>query len=892
MDAESPHDLDESNPVREHPLQCGLLYLSLLAICLAPFFYGSYPQWVAGFAVAVFCALGISHIALSSILGTSWFSVPRYVALPAYLLLGWLSFTVIRDAALGPGADRFPALSVRTLPFAFAYFAAGSLGASCGTPKRLKTLLAALTVIGVVLGIFALVQWFGWDVKNFTWHAVSRPSGIYINPNRFAVTEALCVSCGLALFLAELNATRGLLESGTWNQNGWQSRGLDTRRLLRQALLVAALVIMGGSLALTLSRLTILAFGIGLGIAAFFWTRFASRRAVYSGTGESFRDLPLTERIQRIAFWTLPAIIMLGWGVWAFSLGNQTLTERFSTINASDSRLAVMKAAWPLFDSTQAKLFGHGLGSFAAVFTAVQPATLTERWSQLHSDWMQLAVEAGIPALVLAALLTAAWCVCWWRKASKLESAKALFRTPDSASGSIFMLAPLAGIFTVLICSGADFPLRETGSALAFFYLAGALVRSHTASSSSRSLRVLRAGLAFVLIVALGWSAWIAGRNALACASSPWRGRYLLPVETGTDPAAWERATTLDPDEPELHFLLALAADNAINAPPDVLENGLEHCRIGAALSPRDYHFPWVAALLSEKLHRDDDAAAYLDRTVSLFPENLELRMNAGLYYLRRKVKGRNPDDSQRIAAIEKALYYFKLVVKRDPSYSSRIADWMDESGCTSSEVTALWEGTGAASCLARARYFADRELWDFAGRALIPVDPSALPAGKREAIWYHALLGAVEFYQTRDDAGIAQWGKAVALGVVRNEPEAYNWIAERAQHLSPESTERLALALADRLKEAPALVNILGTALRASGKDFSAFTLLSKTAGNTDYLCALFADAALEIGDILTAEQQARKVLRYKSEGRNWVPWQENFDRKLDERRKRDKQK
>lgn len=804
-------------------------------------------------------------------LGTDWFPVPRYVALPIYVLLGWLSFTVIRDAALGPEADRVPALSVRMLPYAFAYFAAASLGANFGAAKRLKTLLAALTVVGVVLGVFTLVQWFGWDVKNFTKHTVSRPSGMYINPNRFAVMEALCLSCGLALFLVEIEPPSGSVSSRR-----------DPRRLWRLALWIMALAIMGSSLALTLSKLTILAFGIGLGIAAFCWTR----RAAFSGNGESFRDLPLAERIQRIAFWSLPAIIMLGWGVWVFSFGNQKLTERFAGINASDSRLAVIKAAWPLFDSTQAKLFGHGLGSFEVVFTSVQPATLTERWTRLHSDWLQLAVEAGVPALALAVLLTASWCVCWWRNASSLD-------TQDSGHSIFFQLAPLAGIITVLICSMADFPLRETGSALAFFYLAGALIVGPGRPNHFPGLatRIARSGLALVLIVALGWSAWTAGRNALAYASSPYRGQYMLPVETGTDPAAWERATSLDPGEPELHFLLALAADNAKDAPPDVLAKGLEHCRIGAALSPRDYHFPWVAALLSEKLHREDDAAAYLDRSIALFPENLELRLNAGLYYLRHRVKGRGPDEAQRSAAVDKALDYFKLVVKRNPSYATRIADWMDGAGCTSSEATALWEGTGTAACLGRARYFADRELWDFARRALIPVDPNNLLAGKREAIWYHALLGAVDFYQTRDDHGIDQWREVVELGAARNEPEAYNWIVERAQHLSPESTERLALALAQRLKESPALVHALGTVLHASGKDFSAFTLLSKTAGNTDYLCALWAETALEIGDFPTAEQQALKVMRYKSEGRNWVPWQENFERKLDARRKRDKQ-
>ena len=71
----------------------------------------------------------------------------------------------------------------------------------------------------------------------------------------------------------------------------------------------------------------------------------------------------------------------------------------------------------------------------------------------------------------------------------------------------------------------------------------------------------------------------------------------------------------------------ALAADNAKKASPEVLTKGLEHAQIAGVLSPRDYHVPWVAALLSEKLGRIDEAASYHQRAITLFPTNVALRV-------------------------------------------------------------------------------------------------------------------------------------------------------------------------------------------------------------------------------------------------------------------------
>jgi len=875
----------KSSAGREHPFQRGLLYLSLVVLCLAPLAFGAYPPWVSGFAAGAFCVLGVAHLILSYFLGTDPYPVPRGIAIPGYALLVWLVVMVARDVFLGGEGDRFPALSVRTLPYAFAFFSAGMLGASFGKRRRIHVLMWALTALGFILALFTIAQRYGLTLGGLIPNSVDRPAGLLINPNRFAVMESLCVSCGLGLLLAsfvELDLSYNALRN----------------RFIKQAVLLVALVVMSASLVLSLSRLTIVAFGVGLGLVAWVWVWY--RRP---GDDRALWELPLTERVQRVAFWSLPLIVMLAWGIVAFSVGTPSLKKRFLDVLNTEGRFDVMRASVALFEPTGVKVFGTGLGSFEAVFTAVQPAELTGRWTRLHSDWMQLALEGGLPALLLALVLTGVWCVLWWKRVRETREEVSRGRTENSPDGSaaeskaILYLMPMAGIFTVLVATGADFPLRETGMALAFFFLAGALVRSGRRRALTDSERVPRLVVVIAMSAALGWSAFVAGRNSLACASSPWFGQLFLPVEAGEDVSKWKRSVALDPGEQQVHYFLALAADNAKKASPEVLAKGLEHTRIASELSPRDYHVPWVAALLSEKLGRIDEAVANHQRAIALFPTNVPLQVDAGMFYLRRFVKGKHPGNMQRVEGVQKALEHFQFVVKREPGEATRIADWMDDSGCTTDEMMKLWTGYETAACLGRARYFGDRELWDFAAKALGSIDPTTLPspkqaAGKQDVIWYHCLAGAVDFNQLQDESGTAHWSEVLGAGVAVRDSEAYMWVAGRMTKLSAESAERLAQSLGERLKNAPMWVQSLGHKLREGGKDFAACSLLEKTAGSVDYLCVIWADAALAIGDVNTAELQALQAWRFRKDGRDWTEWRKDFDLRLSERKARDKNK
>ncbi len=126
----------------------------------------------------------------------------------------------------------------------------------------------------------------------------------------------------------------------------------------------------------------------------------------------------------------------------------------------------------------------------------------------------------------------------------------------------------------------------------------------------------------------------------------------------------------------------------------------------------------------------------------------------------------------------------------------------------------------------------------------------------------------------------------ALSLGAGRDNLPPYYWMYEQMRRINPATAEAAAEAWGDKLTDAPNITKMLSLILRTNGKSLSACRLLAKSAGTTDYLNAQWAEAALEAGDLKTAEQQALYVIRFSS-GSDWRGWQEQFRAKLDERKR-----
>jgi O-antigen ligase len=112
---------------------------------------------------------------------------------------------------------------------------------------------------------------------------------------------------------------------------------------------------------------------------------------------------------------------------------------------------------------------GSGLGTFATVYTAAEPAALLspEYVNHAHNDWAELWLEGGVPiAVVLAAFLV--WYALMGFRACMADDAS-IAQDVDLAR------AAFAAVGLLLIHSTVDYPLR-TGAMMAVFGFACALL--------------------------------------------------------------------------------------------------------------------------------------------------------------------------------------------------------------------------------------------------------------------------------------------------------------------------------------------------------------------------------------------------------------------------------
>jgi hypothetical protein len=389
-----------------------ILLGSTVALLLAPFACGCQPPWASGFLLAFVTLAAVAYIAFQIAAGQPWLRGYRAPFLAAAITVCWLGLTVLFDLARGPEHGRVPSLSVNQLSYAVAFLAAACLGAaSCQGFARLKAFLRLLVLVGALLAGLALAEAAGWDAKRLLQYdapASGRPSGIYTNANRFAVLLSVCWLGGLGVFAAEILGPHG-------------PDCTPFRQRLRQGSLLLGLVVIGGSIGLTLSRLTMLAtalsLGVVLGACVALWRRAQEKRRT------SFDALSPVEKAKAYGFLALPMVAMGCWFVWNLTIGADALRFRLAAAMTEQDpsigqRWLVITSSLPLLWSNP--VMGHGLGTFNALFPSVQPPGVHGWWREAQSDWLQLAVEAGLPAVLLAGAALVVWGRACWSRIARL----------------------------------------------------------------------------------------------------------------------------------------------------------------------------------------------------------------------------------------------------------------------------------------------------------------------------------------------------------------------------------------------------------------------------------------------------------------------------------------
>jgi len=353
------------------------------------------------------------------------------------------------------------------------------------------TKVAIIAVSGVLLySILALVSWrTGWNYPFFVADS-DYPKVFGFFPNRNHSAGFLATGAILSL---------GLVHSG-WRQNF----------LLRVAALVAFGFLAYCLLFVSISRGGLISLGLGLVI----WIL---------GLGSRHRP-----------WWLLGCLILVvGLGGVRFAGSDSALLERFRSVSVasggghsaaenteaavtlrSDARIALAKDTIRII--REYPLTGTGAGTYASVYPFYASASLMDKTTALHpeSDWLMLAAECGLPALLIAV----AGMVVLLRRIPALKSL--------SDGGWPLRWAFLSAFLAEILHGFVDVPLHRLELGWWVMLLGGiGFALPSSQEQSPQSLRVQR--LLFLLAAALLtiFGAWMV--------SSQWFGvRDLPPFES------------------------------------------------------------------------------------------------------------------------------------------------------------------------------------------------------------------------------------------------------------------------------------------------------------------------------------------------------------------------
>jgi hypothetical protein len=318
-------------------------------------------------------------------------------------------------------------------PFRGLNTAFGFLVPIVGVLLALATRISARALLIWVLGMgifdaaLVLLQVIGGSGSPF--YLFPNPSagaaeGIFANENHSAVFSAI----------AMLIITRLALEADSMNDPKWLRLSY-----VPAFLFVLLAVLVSGSRAGLAAALVAL-----IASALMIW--WAMRPAV-AGIGraavvKSWR----TPRTAVLASCATAAILLIAAFVWL------QRTPAFADIMKADSFDDLRFSLWPILIEMASNhwLLGTGFGSFDAVYRSYEPTDLLlpSYVNQAHNDWAQLAIEGGLPAIVLLA------CFIGWLAKTILN----LRGGPQALPGRIIFWG--ACIAIIAAASLVDYPLR------------------------------------------------------------------------------------------------------------------------------------------------------------------------------------------------------------------------------------------------------------------------------------------------------------------------------------------------------------------------------------------------------------------------------------------------
>ena len=295
----------------------------------------------------------------------------------------------------------------------------------------------AMFVIFLGLAVFGLVHSATTNGKLYWVRPImerATPFGPYVNPTHFAGVMELAVPWLLGYAIVKLReGRRGELSAAT-----------------TPIFAAGALICLAAGLA-TASKAAALFMGAGLTFMGLLAMRTVRTKLIMAGT------------------------LVVVWGGTAAVLSFTALGERFREfLDAAGGSLSEVRrlVAWrPALDMLGDYIgTGTGFGAFRDVFPYYMPSGEVVRWSRLHNDYLEVAIEGGVVAVLLLAWLM-------WSYGSRAVRA-ACRRGPGALDFERVGMA--VGLVTLALHATIEFNHQMPANALLFVSVAGMLL-SHGA---------------------------------------------------------------------------------------------------------------------------------------------------------------------------------------------------------------------------------------------------------------------------------------------------------------------------------------------------------------------------------------------------------------------------
>jgi len=380
------------------------------------------------------------------------------IALPALQLIPlppalWTALPgrepVVAALALIGEPDRWMPWSVsppRTLAALLALIppvAALLLAAHAGPRARTAALVTVfvMAVAAALFGAAQLAAGTGTALRPYGTEHSGYLTGFHANRN--AAADMLLIGLlALAALFARSAARRGV---------GWRLP------------IAAAAVLLVAAVLLTGSRAGIALLGL-LGLVAGAWLWLSRRRG------------PRPSR-SLVAIWSAAGVVVLGAAGWALSASTVAtrITARFTSGGEPRPDLWIDT----LFAAGQYWPWGSGLGTFVPVFVAAERLEVVDTGypNRAHSDFLELALEAGLPGLVMLVALTG-WLA--WRLVRRL-------RHTTSASERIELVFAGATLALLSAHSVVDYPLRSMSLAVLAGLAVGLILSEGVSSQTGKA---------------------------------------------------------------------------------------------------------------------------------------------------------------------------------------------------------------------------------------------------------------------------------------------------------------------------------------------------------------------------------------------------------------------